>query len=86
MENSSINIKICPYVKKLLSIQRNLTSGIHALTQLRDTYGDDGCEEFIADDFLETRDTLLRFKAYVSEEIVRLVENRMNLAEKDNQR
>lgn len=76
MEDSSISIKICPYVKELINIRNNLFFGMEALTSLSNMYGDDE-SPFSADDFLETRDILATMENYVSESILMIIENRI---------
>ncbi len=80
MEDSNISIKICPYVKRLISIRKNLSAGMDALTSLCDMYGDER-DSFSADDFLETRDILANMANYVSGELFRIIGNRINQAD-----
>ncbi len=76
-----LNIKVCPFLEALLNIHYGLSAGMAALEQLHGTYGDED-SAFPADDFLETRDLLMKMDNYVVKDFLRIVNNRIAQARK----
>lgn len=81
MDDSSIVIKICPYLKELIEIRDDLSHGILALSRLHSIYSEDD-SPFSSDDFLETRDLLEKMQCYVADDTLRIIESRIAQSEK----
>ena len=82
MDDSSVYIKVCPYVRNLIQIREDLLCGMTALTQLSKIYDEDDMT-FLADDFFETRDLLAKMNSWVSSEILTIIANRTARAVKE---
>lgn len=74
-----LNIKICSYLKGLFELSDRLASGISAINQWYDIE----CYHSIDDDFyLETKERLYSMQRDIEHEIIRIITNRINQAEK----